>query len=187
MESHDVPIHSGKGNMVEYSLARNVVTDKKKQGWGIRPVWGKQYGETFIEEYTNELKEMFDAGKKNKVNKMGPAVMHEQLKRNHPESPFSLPGENVIRMQISKLMATAKSVPKEGGRGRGRGSKLFPDAMRSLVQSELLKNPVLKPKAGLALVKEKFPDTELGDSQIRSLISQLKTKAKKDGTKSLME
>jgi len=53
MESHDVPIHSGKGNMVENSLVRNVVTDKKKQGWGIRPVWGKQYGETFIEEYTN--------------------------------------------------------------------------------------------------------------------------------------
>mmetsp|Transcript_3896 Transcript_3896/g.8597 ORF Transcript_3896/g.8597 Transcript_3896/m.8597 type:complete len:186 (-) Transcript_3896:1393-1950(-) len=185
MESHDVPIHSGKGNMVENSLVRNVVTDKKKQGWGIRPTWGKLYGETFIEEYTNELKEMFDVGEKNKVNKMGPAVKHEQLKRNHPESPFSLPGENVIRRQISKLMATANSVPKEDG--KGRGSKLFPDAMRSLVQSELLKNPVLKPKAGLALVKEKFPDTELGDSQTRSLISQLKTKAKKDDTKSLMQ
>eukprot|EP00516_Mucochytrium_quahogii_P013402 CAMPEP_0203795960 /NCGR_PEP_ID=MMETSP0100_2-20121128/7597_1 /ASSEMBLY_ACC=CAM_ASM_000210 /TAXON_ID=96639 /ORGANISM=" , Strain NY0313808BC1" /LENGTH=94 /DNA_ID=CAMNT_0050700681 /DNA_START=536 /DNA_END=820 /DNA_ORIENTATION=- len=78
---------------------------------------------------------------------------------------------------------TAWECPKEGG--RGRGSNLCPDAMRSLVQSELLKNPARKPKTGQERVKEKFPDTTLSASQIRSLISQLKTKAKKDDTKSL--
>ena len=176
----------------------------KQRGWAIRPPFGKQYGVTYIELYRNEVKELFFRGMSESSNKLSAAMMRDELKRLHP-GRYSIPGENEIRTEISKLFAATKRTPTDGqittGR-RGRRTALvepYKSQLEALFHEQFstasersngdlgaaLKDGSLKPKAMLQAFKARYssdqgqPSTSLpSDDVILRKISVLKSNIK---------
>ena len=99
-------------------------------GWARRPPHGSMYGNSYIENYKNDLIEMFDVGKQQSNLKMAPGKMYDILVAKYPFK-FDIPGETEIKTFINLMFQNAKyeekktkrnnSTTKES-RGRKKGN-----------------------------------------------------------------
>ena len=73
--------------MKEYELAKDYVLRQeqiKKQGWAWRSNHGETYGRSYMPQYFDQIKEMFDAGAASKGAKLSPSQMLDELKKKNP-------------------------------------------------------------------------------------------------------
>lgn len=203
VESHDVPVRDGRGAMPEYVEACLFPTKARAQGWARRPPHGQQYGATYMKDYAKDIEELFGQGASESSAKMGPAQMHEALKQRYPDR-FSLPAENEIRTEISKLFKAAKdkkaagstAAPTAAGsssssssaalpRKRGRKSKIPPDVLDH-ISTLLQESPNAMPTDAVKSVRERFGQSikasdggpDVTDGQIKNRWNSLKTTKK---------
>ena len=59
--------------------------------------------------YRGEIREMFAMGSRVSTDKLGPAAMLEKLKSMYP-GRYSLPGENEIRQEITRIFGNQKNL-----------------------------------------------------------------------------
>ena len=122
-----ITARDGKIAMEEYRLCdtfelRELL--RETPGWARRPPHGLQYGDNFLDKYRADIKDLFLIGKGDNEKKMNPTTMLEQLTKKHPRR-YTLPGETVIRQEISTLFAYQKSENSQGNnRVKGRKAKL---------------------------------------------------------------
>lgn len=84
----------------------------KRAGWAVRAPHGEQYGVTYISEYKDDVKELFERAVSESTNKMNSAMMREELQRKCP-GRFSIPGENEIRAEMSRLFFSLQKRTRE--------------------------------------------------------------------------
>ena len=94
--------------------------DLFKPGWALREKRGELYGNSYVQLYKTDLKEMFQRGEQNSSNKMNAAQMREALAIKYPIK-FSIPGETEIKTYIGAEFQKSKYTRKnQSGDGRGR-------------------------------------------------------------------
>ena len=194
--THSVNIKSGHLEMDEYKLAENLdISDAnlnlKHQGWARRPQWGVQYGRSYLEPYKRDIKQMFDRGACVSTEKMSPWAMLEALQILYPVY-YSLPGENEIRTEISRLFGKKKVSSEEayvGGNDsetefephgrRGRKGILSNECIKYL-EDLVQETPSIKPADALRHVKAalSLPNSCEYDKAIKSKVSTLKSRLK---------
>lgn len=127
-----------------------------------QPPHGQQYGASYMAAYKDEVQMLFGLGAADFAAKMGPAIMFEELKRKHPRI-YSLPSENDLRSEISKLYTKSKSqqaAAQEDHEGnyelqqRGRKSKI-PLNVHTFIKQFFENDNAIKPAAGLASIRQK--------------------------------
>ena len=185
-------IRNAYDHHAEYDLGQHAADLDFPIGWARRPAHGEMYGATYIDPYAQEVVRCFNRGVRTKSEKMSAAQIREGLQVAHPKK-YSLPTELEIRKRLSVLFAASK---KAGGnevsadttapKRRGRPS-VIPDDVVQFIEELLQTTPTLKPKEGLKLVREQFPDLQVPDlddkdldKKIVSKISSLKQKVKRD-------
>ena len=84
-------------------------------GWARRPPHGSMYGNSYIENYKNDLIEMFDVGKQQSNLKMAPGKMYDILVAKYPFS-FDIPSETEIKTFINLMFQNAKYAEKKNKR-----------------------------------------------------------------------
>jgi hypothetical protein len=188
IDAHDVDIRDGQGVMKEYELAVNTVTKARSRGWARRAPHGQQYGVKYLPMYMGDITALFKKGVKETTAKLGPAQMHEALKRKYP-GRYSMPSESEIRSAIGGLVAAQKSKKNEGDDDdeggddadtatatgqRGRKSKL-PKLIQEHLE-QLACDANLKPAAACASVREKFGTEIEATDKSRVTDPQLKVK-----------
>ena len=139
--------------MEEYALCADLEPSAdlfKLRGWARRIGRIGQYGRSNIAEYRGQIRAMHNRGVEEPTAKMGPAAM---LRRLYPNL-HSLPGENEIRAEISKLVMSAKKKAQNATAptGRHRVANVYGDFLETYFRS----NPLCMPKDGLATIKLRF-------------------------------
>ena len=79
--------------------------------WVHRQRYGKLYGETYIEKYLDDIKQMFQYGEVSSSNKMNASKMCEQLMLKYLNM-FSLPGEIEIKKSIGAFAQKQQGAQK---------------------------------------------------------------------------
>ncbi|KAL5479633.1 hypothetical protein EMCRGX_G023182 [Ephydatia muelleri] len=164
--NHSVNITNGHSEMEEYNLAAHLeISEKnhnhKHQGWAWRPQRGAQYGRAYLEPYKKDIKRMFERGARVSSDKMSPCAMLEELQSLYP-GRYTLPGENEIRAEITKLFGRKKASDEDNAGSdhdeseneatKGRGSNLPKQYVKHL--EELVEcNPTIKPAEALRNLK----------------------------------
>ena len=188
LENSDVTdIRSG---LSEESLRANfVVPHDFKAGWAQRPKQGAMYGEKYLDEFSDEIKEMFMRGVKDKSRKMTAEMMLAELEKSHPGT-YALPGIPAIKSKISSIMKSVSNGSDASGAAAGsssnrRGRKASYDQKYAEALSRYLDENGLasKPMGALRWLKEEYAadvdaDTFPTDAQAKSLFSRLKSARK---------
>ena len=201
LESTDATIRDGNQEMEEYMLSDELEPgdfELRAPSWARRPPHGKQYGVTYIEIYREAIKSLFMAGVNDSSKKMNPAMMRQELIKLNL-GRYTVPGENEIRAEVSKLVAQQKAEQRAGTSARARPSNKIPEQYSialveefnrafALGQSQCsgdldqtLACAIMKPKAVVAKLKERFrqggalPRDFPDDKKLASKISALKT------------
>ena len=191
--NHSVNITNGHSEMEEYYLAAHLeISEKnhnhKHQGWARRPQRGAQYGRAYLEPYKKDIKRMFERGARVSSDKMSPCAMLEELQSLYP-GRYTLPGENEIRAEITKLFGRKKASDEDNAGSdhdeseneatKGRGSNLPKQYVKHL--EELVeRNPTIKPAEALRNLKAALclPHPFEHDKAIKTKVSSLKRKIK---------
>ena len=187
-----------------YELAKNYKPRADEifaSSWARRQGYGKLYGQTYIEKYEEDLKEMFEQGEAISSNKMNASKMREQLMLKYPDR-FSLPGEIEIKKTISALAQKKKVGPNKGGTRKRRQCDI-PEWERNL--KELVKQRWQEaPKELFQTFKSIIGDDQsrwpsdiptiinedntvsINVRKIKAIISSAKQEIKKAGKRSLL-
>ena len=191
--NHSVNITNGHSEMEEYNLAAHLeISEKhhnhKHQGWARRPQRGAQYGRAYLESYKKDIKRMFERGARVSSDKMSPCAMLEELQSLYP-GRYTLPGENEIRAEITKLFGRKKASDEDNAGSdhdeseneatKGRGSDLTKQYVKHL--EELVeRNLTIKPAEALRNLKAALclPHPFEHDKAIKTKVSSLKRKRK---------
>ena len=190
---HSVNITNGHSEMEEYNQAAHLeISEKnhnhKHQGWARHPQRGAQYGRAYLEPYKKDTKRMFERGARVSSDKMSPSAMLEELQSLYP-GRYTLPGENEIRAEITKLFGRKKASDEDNAGSdhdeseneatKGRGSNLPKQYVKHL--EELVeRNPTIKPAEALRNLKAALclPHPFEHDKAIKTKVSSLKRKRK---------
>ena len=142
-------------------------------------------GRAYLEPYKKDIKRMFERRARVSSDKMSPCAMLEEFQSLYP-GRYTLPGENEIRAEITKLFGRKKASDEDNAGSdhdeseneatKGRGSNLPKQYVKHL--EELVeRNPTIKPaealKAALCL-----PHPFEHDKAIKTKVSSLKRKIK---------
>ena len=109
-----VKIRSGKDDQIaEYRLARDFILDQEHfpRGWARRPLSGKIYGVSYIEEFLDEIRDWVIAGNKDKNDKKNPRQMYLALRERHKK--YAIPLEHELRGSVGHIL---KSLETEAGK-----------------------------------------------------------------------
>ena len=107
----DIRNFDTKDPLLEDALEFEVpLSDRLEKGWGRRCKLkeGGTYGRKYIEQYKDEIIELFDKGNKESSHKMNPAMMREFLLEKYPKT-YSIPGETEIKQQINAFVQNDKN------------------------------------------------------------------------------
>ena len=145
-----------------------------------------------LEPYKKDIREMFDRGARVSTDKMSPCAMLESLQLLYP-GWYTLPGENDIRTEITRLFGRKKGSYKddigsaesenddetEGRKGRQQSNlpRQYIKPLQELVQH----NPTIKPAEALGKFKAalNLPANQTEhDKVIKTKVSSLKRKFK---------
>lgn len=151
------------------------------RSWARRADYGKIYGAKYIDDYKEDLFEMFTAGEEDKAHKKGPGKMLDCLKQRYP-GVLKLPSEIEIRQYVGSLVAKAKKTPGVKLTFQTRGIRQrFKKVIEKIVKESEYE---IKPSVALNVFKTRCPRDEdsMGvyptDAQVRSLVSSIKGKRK---------
>ena len=170
--------------------------------WARRGGYGELYGETYMEEFKDELLKLFRVGCADHSKKMNPAKMREHLVNMFPHK-FSIPSEMEIKKFINsesqklKYKSRASNNPNER---RGRKQKGAKSIWISALEVVMEANPNGKTEevynafiVSLGEDVSKHPadlprteDGEFNKKTIKSVMYQLRSKSKKNAKKSLI-
>lgn len=186
-----------------YDFAEEYVPSEEetfKPSWARRQGHGKLYGKTYTELYMNDIKDMFERGEKESSNKMNASKMREQLVQMYPNR-FSLPGEIEIKKCISAMAQKKKSTKGSNTKTRGtdNGSQ-WKNILEQLVRQRWKESPKVIYEAFKALIgndPSKWPidiptiseedgTLTIDMKKMKSVISYVKSKIKKEGKRSLL-
>ena len=150
-------------------------------GWALRAGYGKIYGAKYIDKYKSDIDELYSRGNVDQRHKMGPGRMLECLRVKYPDK-LDLPSETEIRQRIASLTAKYK---KHGTIDLKRGiQRPFKGILTTIVVDSEYR---IKPKQALEMFKIKITEQNLtdhedkpDDKRVKSFISSLKAKYKKD-------
>ena len=176
LDSHSTMVRDGSQPMPEYEKAKTAVSRKieRKNGWARRPQHGKLYGKAYIDQYAEEVTKMFNDGVVDQSKRMNPAMMRERLKDKYP-GRFSIPGENEIRVLVSKLIGEGKS--KKNKKEKVAKVKVSEEGTRFL--TELCQNnDGIPPRDALQHYRKAFPACKADDSTVKTKFSQIRQKLK---------
>eukprot|EP00731_Ephydatia_muelleri_P007924 Em0004g262a len=130
-------------------------------GWARRPQRGAQYGRAYLEPYKKDIKRMFERGACVSSDKMSPCAMLEELQSLYP-GRYTLPGENEIRAEITKLFGRKKASDEDNAGSdhdeseneatKGRGSNLPKQYVKHL-EDLVERNPTIRPAEALRNLK----------------------------------
>ena len=153
-----------------------------EKGWALRAGYGKIYGAKYIEKYKKDIDELYSRGNVDQRHKMGPGRMLECLRRTYP-GRLDLPSETEIRQRITSLVAKYKKHGTIDLKKRGI-QEPFKGIISVIVADSQYK---IKPKEALAAFVVKITEQNLtthddkpDDKHVKTFISQLKSKHKKD-------
>ncbi len=169
-------------------------------GWAKRKGHGKSYGVSYISQYEDDLKRMFEVGIENSSNKMNAAKMRDNLITLYP-GRFSIPGETQIRQFIGKLSQQQKDKNKQKnkkGSGRGRKAGGVKSSWHLCLTQIVQDNPKEKPEViynnFMKMFDDKLPDdlpltseNEPDKEKIKSTIARFKTNIKKQEKRNIIE
>lgn len=158
-------------------------------GWARRPKQDQLYGDTYLESYKDELREMFLLGDE-KGRRMTAELMATTLRQRHPHT-YTLPGVPAVESYISQLaqqMSPAVSASTDPPPGQGRrGRKAmydtkFTDAFQEFISDCEGLNK--KPAVAVQWLKEKFgpelPERFPTDTQAKAKFSRMKMEFKRN-------
>ena len=179
--------------------AANFKVEPFPNGWAKRKGHGKSYGVNYIEQYTEDLDKMFEAGIRNSSSKMSAGKMRDNLLNLYP-GRFSIPGETQIKQYIGKLSQQEKSRAKNKNRApsnRGRHSGNTKKLWHSLLTDIIHTNPKEKPEVVYNCFIEKFdnnfpddlpmtPDNKPDKNKIKSTIARFKNNLKRSEKRSII-
>jgi len=121
------------------------------QGWARRPAYGHCYGKKYIENFVEQIDDMFMKGINDKRQKMGPALMREGLCKMYPER-YDIPSETEIRQRISTLFTKYKKTGSIVSRRKPTHiSEPYQSTIVHILESHTYN---IKPKEALELFKE---------------------------------
>ena len=188
-----------------YDLALNYIPENNfanDLSWARRKGYGQLYGETYMDEFKDELLRMFREGTINDGNKMNPGKMRETLMNMFPHK-FSIPSE----LEIKKFITSeAQKHKKKGKRNenpaerRGRKSGGTTGIWTTLLNPLIEENANAKPEEIYELFIKQIsvddqsrppdlPMNEIGDidkKKIKSKINQERAKIKKRAQRDLI-
>ena len=188
-----------------YDLALNYIPENNfanDLSWARRKGYGQLYGETYMDEFKDELLRMFREGTINDGNKMNPGKMRETLMNMFPHK-FSIPSE----LEIKKFITSeAQKQKKKGKRNenpaerRGRKSGGNTGIWTTLLNPLIEENANAKPEEIYELFIKQIsvddqsrppdlPMNENGDidkKKIKSKINQERAKIKKRARRDLI-
>ena len=180
-------VRDGKAEMKEYDLCNDLVFNPERlrtRGWARRPHHGDQYGKKYITEYKDDIRELFNIGKRDSERKLNPRKMLETMRKKYPNI-YTLPSETSIKQHISKLFKEQKD---------SGSNEVICDKVRSKLsgiyekklEEYLEKDDKLRPNdAYNTLVREftgengELPDDFPGKKKAKSKFSSLKAAKKK--------
>ena len=188
-----------------YELATNHPIDDIdlfQPGWAQRKGNSELYGATYINEFKDELLEMFEKGQNNSGQKMNPGKMREQLLQKYPFK-FAIPGETEIKKfigaQIQKGKYKRKTTTTSTVASRRNTNK---DAWVVLLENIVKADPARQPRHILDLYlgmigedKNNWPEhipmtgdenNMIDKAKIKAKISQIKTKLQKINKRSIL-
>jgi hypothetical protein len=198
-----VNIRDGKLTMPEYSLADEFQVPAEKvrtRNWAQRPAHGATYGATYIADYREKIAELFNRGVEQSSNKQSPAAMQQLLEAEFPNR-YSLPQENELRQEISKLFKQQKENDKKKIKTRdststsatgttGTTRRKLPSQYISFLSDLLDADITIKPKDAIERIQNHnngnffvVPDgieTEEFDKKVFATFNNLKVKKKKE-------
>ena len=178
-----------------YNLASDYTPESsfaKELSWARRKGYGQLYGETYMSEYKEHLRNMFNEGCTNSANKMNPGKMRETLMNMFPHK-FSIPSELEIKKFITSESQKKKystKTTKKTSETRGRKPKGTELVWTTLLQPFVKRNVDSKPEDIYKLFIEEIsvnkqslppdlPMNEIGDidkKKIKSRINQERAK-----------
>ena len=180
--------------------AVNFEVEPFQNGWAKRKGQGKSYGVSYINQYTEDLNKMFEAGIRNSSTKMSAGKMRDNLLKLYP-GRFSIPGETQIKQYIGKLSqqqkskANNKNSTKKSNRGREAGTAK--KSWHSLLTEIIDVNPKEKPEVIYNCFIETFEnnlpddlprtsDDKPDKIKIKSTIARFKNNMKKSKKRSII-
>uniref|UniRef100_A0A7S2SF11 Uncharacterized protein n=1 Tax=Mucochytrium quahogii TaxID=96639 RepID=A0A7S2SF11_9STRA len=166
-------VRDGRAEQKEYLLARDYELDlaRYKAGWAVRPARGETRGETYLSDFRDDIREMFEQGEKDSGAKMQPSWMVERLRAKYP-GRIKLPSENTIRGEITRLLQVANA-----GKVSKR-SKMSQEQVDYLYELAVEQSMTAKP--AVTAFRDRFGHGEglPTDDQVRNKINVLRTAAK---------
>ena len=140
-------------------------------------------GRSYMAQYRDVIKELFSRGSTESTDKMGPAAMLEELTLLYPGF-YSLPGENEIRSEISKLFASRKrAAAAVGGHStRPRMPAEYAASLAELFDAEpsLVAREALDKLKALYAIDGKYPEAFPKDEQVKNKWNVLKSARNKN-------
>lgn len=179
--------------------AANFRMEPFENGWARRLGHGKTYGVSYIDQYEEELTEMFQVGSVNSSSKMSAGKMRESLLKTYPNR-FSLPGETEIRQLIGKLSQKEKKErlstnKKKSNRGRkpGKNNMSWYVVLREMIITDPNEKPEIIFKKLIDSFNDQFPedlpilDDKPDKDKIKQTIARFKTKIKNDAKRTVFD
>ena len=160
-------------------------------GWARRPKHGHLYGTNYIDEFKNDLINMFDVGSKDSSRKMNAGKMRERLICLYPNR-FSIPSELEIKKFTAAQFQKSKYTRKNQGEARSNSRQYEEWQMQLDRMITATSKPQDVYEKFVEHAKENnitFPTLENGEpdkNKIKSKINQRKTQKKKEAKKSLL-
>jgi len=189
-----------------YELATNHPIDESdifQPGWAQRQGNSELYGATYIEDFKDDLLQMFEKGQNNSGAKMNPGKMREQLVQKYPLK-FAIPGETEIKMFIGAQIQKGKYKRKTTSSTTAVASRrnTNKDAWVVLLENIVKADPARQPRHIVDLYlsmigedKNNWPEhipitndanNEIDKAKIKAKISQIKTKLQKFNKRSIL-
>ena len=186
-----------------YSLSADYTPESNfaiSPSWARRKGYGQLYGETYLEQYKDDLLKMFNDGCTKSANKMNPGKMRENLMNMFPHR-FSIPSEleikKFIAAQSQKQKYNSKSKNTSETRGRKRnGTTEWKSSLIPLIEENMSAKPEEIYNMFLQAITvdgESLPPglpmneiEEIDKKKIKTIINQEKAKIKKRAQRDLI-